>query len=159
MPQIAKSGKYVFGWTIVHVTGKILIPKEAYDEYEFSGCEQIVLIPGSSTSGGFAITTANRLKNEPFEEILTLLDYSKEKNSFQIPELRLIKRKKNKYCCWAILNKRGYFTLSPEVLGVYGVKIGNKLLVVRGSGHALGFIARGRIVETAKMHPKLKIFK
>jgi bifunctional DNA-binding transcriptional regulator/antitoxin component of YhaV-PrlF toxin-antitoxin module len=159
MPQIVKGGKNVFGWSLVQTTGKILIPKEAYNEYEFDGSEKIILLSGSSVSGGFSITSTERLKKKPLEEILSLLVYSEEKDTFQVPELNLSKHKKNRYICWVKLDKNGYFILPLKVLNVYGVKLDDKLLVVRGSGHALGFIVRGPIVETAKMHPELKIFK
>ena len=48
MPQIGKGGKYVFGWSLIQPSGKILIPKEAYDEYEFDDCQKIILLSGSS---------------------------------------------------------------------------------------------------------------
>jgi hypothetical protein len=38
-----------------------------------------------------------------------------------------------------------------------GVSPGQRLLVVRGSGHALGFVARGPIYEEALAHPELRV--
>ncbi len=159
MPQLVEGGKYVFGWSLVQKIGKILIPKEACDEYTFNDCDKIILLPGSSTSGGFGITKVDQLKKGPFKETLNLLNYSEVEDSFKIPELKLKKYKNNKYFCWARLDKNGYFILSPEILNVYGVKIGDRVLVVKGSGRALGFIIRGPIIKIAKMHPELKIFK
>lgn len=159
LPQIAKGGKYVFGWSLVHTSGRILIPQEAYDEYNFAGIGRIVLIPGSSTSGGFGLTTMNELKSTPFKEILQLLGYSEEENNFERPELDLVKIREDRYCCWVKLDRKKYFNLSLEVLDAYGVTVGDKLLVVRGSGHALGFIVRGKIVETARNYPELEVFK
>ena len=48
--------------------------------------------------------------------------------------------------------KKGHFILSPEILNVYGVKIGDKVLVVRCSDRALGFIIKCPIVKIAKKH-------
>ncbi|MFX1284209.1 MAG: hypothetical protein ACFFB5_11170 [Promethearchaeota archaeon] len=159
MPQLAKGGKYVYGWSIVHPIGKILIPKEAYDEYRFNEFDKIILLAGNSTSGGFGIAKVNQLKKGPFKEILNFLNYTEEEDSFKIPELKLMKYKNKRYFCWSRLKKDGYFILSPEILNVYGVKIGEKVLVVKGSGRALSFIIRGPIIKAARMHPELKIFK
>ena len=159
MPQIVKGGKCVFGWSLVHTSGRILIPQEAYDEYNLTGVDKLVLIPGSSTSGGFGLITISELKHTPFNEILDCLGYSDKKNDFKTPELNLIKFKKNRYYCWINIDKKNYFKLSPEVLEAYGIQIGDKLLVVRGSGHALSFIIRGKIVETVTSHPEIEVFK
>lgn len=39
-----------------------------------------------------------------------------------------------------------------------GVQPGDRLLVVRGSGRALGFVTRGPIYEEALQHPELVCF-
>ncbi len=159
MPQLVKGGKYVFGWSLVHETGKIMIPEEAYFEYEFNTSDKIVIIPGSSTSGGFSIASINHLIKGPFKEILKLLNYSEEAKSFEIPELELRKYKKKRFFCWIRLEKAKYFILNPRVLNAYGVEIGEKLLVCRGSGYALAFIGKGPIIETARKYSELKTFK
>lgn len=159
MPQLVKGGKYAFGWALVGTKGKILIPKEAYDEYEFGNCDKAILLPGSAASGGFALTKVDRLSKGFSKKILNFLNYSEDQDLFQLPELKLIEYCHNRYICWVNLNKNGYFLLSPSVMKVYGVGNGDRLLVVRGSGHALGFIVRGFIVQTAKKHPELKTFK
>ena len=158
MPQLVKGGKYVFGWSLVQKNGRIAIPEEAYVEYEFNTCDKIVIIPGSSTSGGFSIAQVNQLKNGPFEEILALLRYSDENKTFQIPEQKLMKLRK-RFVCWVKLFNTRYFDLQRETLTVYGIEVGDKLLVCRGSGHALGFIVKGPIVETARKHSELKTFR
>ncbi len=43
--------------------------------------------------------------------------------------------------------KKGHFILSPEILNVYGVKIGDKVLVVRCSDRTLGFIIKSPILK------------
>lgn len=156
MPQLVKGGKYVFGWSLVQINGKISIPEEAFFEYKFNDCDKIVIIPGSSTSGGFSISCVNKLKKRPLKEILIMLKYSESTRTFEIPELHVLKNN-NKAVCWLNLDKNQYFTLVPEVLDVYGVEIGDKLLVCRGSGLALGFIVRGPIIETARNYSELEL--
>ena len=158
MPQLVKGGKYVFGWSLVHNTGRIIIPKEASNEYEFNTCDKVIIMPGSSTSGGFSISCVNQLKKGPFKEILTLLKYNEKTKSFEIPELKLIEYRKNRRICWTQLYNGKHFTLLPKTLTTYGIEEGDKLLVCRGSGHALGFIVKGPIVETAKKHSELITF-
>jgi hypothetical protein len=43
-------------------------------------------------------------------------------------------------------------------LKLYGIEPGDDLLVIRGSGLALGFAVRGPIVEEARNHPELERF-
>jgi hypothetical protein len=45
-------------------------------------------------------------------------------------------------------------TLAPET----GLKPGDRLLVVRGSGLALGFLQRGPIYDEALRHPEIQMF-
>jgi hypothetical protein len=44
--------------------------------------------------------------------------------------------------------------LPPEV----EAQAGDRLLAVRGSGYALGFLAQGPIYEEALQHPELEVF-
>lgn len=159
MPQLVKGGKYVFGWSLVQITGRIAIPEEASVEYEFNTCDKIILIPGSSTSGGFNITHVNQLKKGPFKEILTLLNYSEDTKTFKLPEMKLMEYNKNRFVCWVRLENTKYFTLQRETLTTYGVKAGDRLLVCRGSRNALAFIVKGPIVKTARKYPELPTFR
>ncbi|MFX1518052.1 MAG: hypothetical protein ACFFC6_17260 [Promethearchaeota archaeon] len=156
MPQLVKGGKFVFGWSLVQKTGKISMPEEAFFEYDFNNCDKIVILPGSSTSGGFSIACVSQLSKGSLKEILAHLRYSEKLKTFEIPEQKVLEYKNKRFICWLKLAKSKYFTLLPEVLQVYGIEIGDKLLVCRGSGHALGFIVRGPIIETAQNH-ELKI--
>jgi hypothetical protein len=52
------------------------------------------------------------------------------------------------------LGKRGQVVLPPEV----EAQAGDRLLAVRGSGYALGFLAQGPIYEEALQHPELEVF-
>lgn len=61
MPQLAKGGKWVFGWSVVSARREIRIPPEAYAEYGYRDGEEIVFLAGSRTSGGFRIGRPEKL--------------------------------------------------------------------------------------------------
>jgi hypothetical protein len=52
------------------------------------------------------------------------------------------------------MGRHGRVVLPPEV----SVQVGDRLLAVRGSGYALGFLAQGPIYETALRHSELVVF-
>ena len=148
MPQLVKGGKFVFGWTKVGNNGNIAIPPDAFSEYGFINGENLILIAGSKTSGGFGLTKRETLKES---RLFALLIGCPELTDFHIPAGTAIKYQNRTYS-W-VLMKENYFTLPPDTLALFGIKSGNRLLVVRGSGLALGFIVRGPIVEEALKHP------
>ncbi|MBN1260311.1 MAG: hypothetical protein JXB35_06480 [Anaerolineae bacterium] len=131
MPQLAKGGKWVFGWVVVGEAGEIPIPPAAWAEYGFQVDDIAIFIRGSEHSGGFSISTP----------------------ALWPPH----------FSAW-----EG----NPRVLGVgvlnavhravapldIDLKPGTRLLVVRGSGLALGFTAQGRIYALADTHPELERF-
>ncbi len=61
MPQLAKGGKWVFGWVVVQPGKKLTIPPEAYREYGFQAGDEIVFTRGSRRSGGFGIGRADKI--------------------------------------------------------------------------------------------------
>ena len=146
MPQLAKGGKWTFGWSEVSATGTISIPPEAFREYAFHDGEEVVLMSGSRTSGGFALTTHSRLRNSklsPLEEGLSGTGTIKHGN-------RMFHH--------TTINTGGTLNVQSPILDAYGIKTGDSLLVIRGSGLALGFIIRGPIVQEALNHPELEVF-
>ena len=52
------------------------------------------------------------------------------------------------------IGRHGRVVLPPEV----GVQVGDRLLAVRGSGYALGFLAQGPIYAAALQHSELVVF-
>ena len=129
MPQLAKGGKWVFGWAEVDGRREIRIPPEAYLEYGFQSGEKVWFIAGSRSSGGFAVFREAR-KAEP-----------------AIPlERRAVAE--------GTVGENGLLALPSET----GVEPGERLLVVRGSGLALGFLRQGPIVIEARKHLKLEMF-
>ncbi len=154
MPQLVKGGKYIFGWSRVGEIGKIIIPPDAFIEYQFTMAPNAYLLSGSKKSGGFGITTLDLLKSSQFSDILN--DHPELEN----PEYifgNSIKYDQRIFC--VVPFKDRSINVPFDVLELYGVKKGRMLLTVRGSYVALGFIVKGPIVEEAKRHPKLKIYE
>jgi len=65
MPQIVKGGKWVFGWVVVDLTGRITVPPAAWSEYGFMVGEKAVFISGSRRSGGFGLSSLKLLVGFP----------------------------------------------------------------------------------------------
>ena len=126
MPQLVKGGKWVFGWVTVGPGRELSVPPEAWIEYGFQPGEEAIFLPGSRTSGGFGLSTPRLLVQ-----------------SASPVQTRALARG------W--LGEDGQVKLPPQV----GVHPGDRLLAVRGSGLALGFVARGPIYEEAQRHPGL----
>ena len=154
MPQLVKRGKYVFAWSKVGNDGKIQIPDEAIDEYQLREYEQVIIIPGSKRSGGFSVTNIGKLKNS---SLSIILNENPRLAKFQIPEGDILEFKGKNYC-WVRFHEDGTIIIPETTLKRYGVKLGDSLLVVRGSNLAIGFIVKGPIIEEAKKHPEINWF-
>jgi len=128
MPQLAKGGKWVFGWVVVGSGNAIRIPPAAFSEYGFHAGETAFLTRGSRRSGGFGIGRQEKLANSPLRpRFLGQVKIGAERR-----------------------------VLLPHEADVQS---GEHLLVVRGSGLALGFIQRGPIYEEAQRHPEIETFE
>jgi len=126
MPQLAKGGKWVFAWVMVGPERELPVPAEAWSEYGFAVGEEALFLRGSRTSGGFGLTTPRLLTG-----------------SALLLESRAVAR--------GHIDAERRLRLPEKV----GVTAGDRLLVVRGSGRALGFLSRGPIWEEALRHPDL----
>jgi bifunctional DNA-binding transcriptional regulator/antitoxin component of YhaV-PrlF toxin-antitoxin module len=155
MPRLVKGGKYAYGWSKVGKTGKIAIPKEAMEEYEFTEGEKVFIMTGSRRSGGFGITTLGRLEKSPLSLIL---DKFPELSAFQTEKGSAI-RNGEKSFCWTVIEKEGFINIPLETLNDYEVSPGDNLLSIRGSNLALGFAVKGPIIEEAQNHPELAFFE
>jgi hypothetical protein len=131
VPRLARGAKWTFGWVVVGPGREIAIPPEAWDEYGFQASDEAIFAPGSRKSGGVAIST----------EAL-MAEASRKMSGASLRELG------------RSLFTDGRVVVPPEV----GVKPGDRLLAVRGSGRALGFVARGPIYEEALKHADLEVF-
>lgn len=60
----------------------------------------------------------------------------------------------SRFIAQTTLGTGGCLALPPEI----GMQPGERLLAVRGSGLALGFLLRGPIVEEAQMHAEIEVF-
>jgi bifunctional DNA-binding transcriptional regulator/antitoxin component of YhaV-PrlF toxin-antitoxin module len=154
MPQLVKRGKHVFGWSLVGDTGRIMVPHEALDEYRFEPSEKLIAMPGSQRSGGFGLGSRESVSNSPLGGVL---EVRPELGEFRIPEGEAVECEAKQYC-WVQLRDRE-ITIPPETLRGYGVRPGDRLLAIRGSGLAIGFAVRGPIVAEATRHPELVVFE
>ena len=151
MPQLVKGGKHAFGWSRVRASGRIMIPPEAITEYHLQESDKLIVMPGSRTSGGFGLGSRESVKKSP---IGTVLHAHPELAECRVPEGEVIEHG-GKPFCWVELGNGG-ITVPPATLACYGIRIGARLLVIRGSGLAVGFAVRGPIVEEAWKHPVLE---
>jgi bifunctional DNA-binding transcriptional regulator/antitoxin component of YhaV-PrlF toxin-antitoxin module len=154
MPQLVKGGKHTFGWSRVGDTGRIIIPPEAREEYGLKESETLLLVPGSQTSGGFGLGSQESLARSPRGVVADLLPGL---GASRVPAGEVVEYKGKPYC-WVELRKGGV-SVPPSTLQRYGVRLGDRLLVIRGSGLAIGFAVRGPIVEEAKNHRELEVFE
>jgi hypothetical protein len=129
MPQLVKGGKWVFGWSVVGPNGEAPIPPAAFAEYGFQPGERVIFLRGSQRSGGVGVA-----------------------------------RRATLTWCWVPLSKRAFgeslVDKNRRVIFPPRVRFppGERLLVVRGSGWALGFLQRGPIYEEALQHPEIEVF-
>jgi len=128
MPQLAKGGKWVFGWVTVEGDNRITIPAEAYQEYGFQAGGKVVFLRGSRRSGGFAVGRVERIAAAAVGPAL-------QKRVVGGGQVKADRR-----------------VLLPAQIGI---QPGDRLLAVRGSGLALSFLVRGPIYEEALKHPDL----
>jgi len=129
MPQLAKGGKWVFGWVIVSPQGEITIPPEAFAEYGFQPGETVLFLRGSRRSGGVIIGRPEKLAQSK----VSLASRVVARGSIQV----------------------GGRVMLPQAAGIAP---GNRLLAVRGSGLALTVLAYGPIYEEAQKHAELNTF-
>ena len=155
MPQLVRGGKYVFGWSIISEDGRILIPEEARQEYKLESCERVILLPGSRTSGGFSIVRKPLLEQS---RLFNILMRNPDLAESRIDEGNNIDIN-GKNLCWVTVQENGLLHLASHTLEVYGVKPGDCMLAVRGSYLGIGMAVKGPLVEEARKHPELLVFK
>jgi bifunctional DNA-binding transcriptional regulator/antitoxin component of YhaV-PrlF toxin-antitoxin module len=155
MPQLARGGKYVYGWSKVSEGGRIAIPAEAMSEYALKEHEKVILMSGSRRSGGFAMTTPGLLGGSPLSGVLQRFPRLR---TFQMPEARVV-RLEGRYFCWTSIEEDSAITLPYETLREYEILPGDRLLTVRGSALALGFALKGPLVDEALAHTEIEVFE
>jgi len=131
MPRLVKGAKWTFGWVVVGPDRQMTIPPEAWREYGFRAGDEAVFTPGSLKSGGCGISTPALMAEA----------------SGKIGGAGLRELGRSRFGDDNVV-------LPPEV----DVRPGDRLLAVRGSCFALGFVARGPIYKEALEHPELEVF-
>lgn len=114
MPQLVRGGKNTYGWSKVNESGRIAIPPDTYEEYNFKTEKYTYLLSGSKKSGGFGLTTLNAIRNSFFSEIL--IDHPELLN----PELisgKPIKHRSRIFCIVPI--EKMSITVPLDVLDLY----------------------------------------
>lgn len=132
IPQLVKGGKWVFGWARVNSDCCLVVPPSALIEYDFHEGELLLVIPGSRTSGGFALAAPSAL------------------DSSSIGGRKVLGKTQLE------AGKRVYIPV--HILDKLEIVPGSKLLVVRGSGLAVGLVSKGPIFEEAQKHPEIEEF-
>ena len=127
MPQLVKGGKWVYGWCVVGLKHEIHIPPDASIEYGFQPGVIVLIIRGSRSSGGFALTKPEKLE---------------------------ISQMETRFIGQTRVGTHDCVVLPPEI----NVKSGERLLVVRGSWLALGFVKRGPIIDEALLYDEVQVF-
>jgi len=64
---------------------------------------------------------------------------------------------------WVVVGQQGEVRIPPETYSEYrpktlAIQPGERLLAVRGSGLALGFLQQGPMYEEALLHPEIEVF-
>ena len=131
MTRLVKGAKKTFGWSVVGEDRSLLIPPDAWREYNFKKGETAVFVPGSRKSGGFGISTVSLM--------------AKARAKIGATGLREIGQSKF---------DDGWVTIPSEV----DTQPGDWLLTVLGSCFGLGFAARGPIHQEASQHGILEVF-
>ena len=151
MPQLVKGGKYVYGWSVIGLDGHVVVPPEAREEYGFAESRRLVVLPASRTSGGFGLGSPDALSRSPLGARL-LRGFT----TTAAAEGEAVECGGRPYG-WVTLREGGV-TLTPHLSAGFGVSPGDRLLVARGSGLALGFLVRGPLVATASRYAGLAVF-
>ena len=154
MVQLVKGGKYVFGWSKVHISGVINLPDEAMDEYQLHSLDRVILMSGSKTSGGFSVVKFDKLLDSP---LCVVFDFVPGLLNFTLLNGELVEFR-HRFFCWTDITRERNICLPINTLKGYGIKPGDNVLSVRGSGLGVGIIVRGAIIKEALEHPEIKIF-
>ncbi len=152
MPQLVKGGKHVFGWSRIGPAGGILVPPEAMEEYGLQGELDVFLVSGSKTSGGFSLIREDVIKASPLGVVVEECPALN-----QVAARGTVREWKGRLYTRTALRFGSFSVPITEDQG-YGLRPGDLLLVVRGSGLGPGFIARGPLTEEAHRHEELVVF-
>ncbi len=148
MPQMNKGGKFIFGISLIHSDGAVLLPVQAVNEYEIAKEGKVILLSGSKSTGGFCVTRKGLLENSRLSHILS---ENPALSSYEINEGEFIKYK-GRYYCWKRIDTSGRLQLDDEILGFLHLKPGMRLLSIRSSDIAFTMGAKGPLIEKSQRY-------
>ena len=123
-------------------------------EYGFSSGDNVIIMSGSRTSGGFGLTRRDIIEKS---SLACIIDTLPQLFDFSIAEFEIVADKARLYCRTKIQND-GCIVVPPKTLSRYGINTGDLLAAGRGSRLSIAFIARGSIMEECLKHPELQVF-
>ena len=103
MPQMNKSGKFIFGKSRIRDDLTVQLPTQAVIEYNAAAEGKVYLFTGSKITGGFCVTRQGLLEPSKLRHILT--DNPTLQN-YQTTEGEFIKYKGRSYC-WVNISENG----------------------------------------------------
>lgn len=148
MPQIAKGGKFVFGWSRVREDGGVCLPAQAVAEYAIASEGRAILFTGSKSTGGFCITRKGLWLPS---KLGFLLDGMPELADYTIPAWTWVRCKGRSYC-WAPITEDGALTIVPETLSFLRIARGDDLLSIRSSDIAFTMGHHGPLIQRARAY-------
>jgi len=155
MPQLI-GGKKVFGLSRVGSRGQIVIPAEAFNEYELGSNNKVIIISGTRLSGGFELTTPKIIEKSP--PLKKIFNDNPKLAEFKINRGRTIEYKGKEYC-WVELRRDHSIIIPPVTLMKWGVKPGDLLAAVSGGYLKLSFPSKGPTVDRAKKSPDVRVYE
>lgn len=148
MPQIAKGGKFVFGWSIINPEGCVKVPEMIFNEYGLSTDKNVILFSGSKKSGGFCVSNRTLINKSIIKGLFVELP---EINDYSLNEGDCVKYKGRVYC-WSKIHPEGILRISPHTMEQFSVIPGDRLLSIRGSNIAFVLAVKGPIIEAANRY-------
>ena len=154
MPQLRHQGKHVFGWSIIREEDTVCLPPELIKEYHLEKKSDIILFTGSKTSGGFCISKLETLKSSKLSKIIENNPLLEDEENIG----RIIEYNGRSYCHLK-LNEQNSINLSQKIMNHFNLKIGDKLLIIRGSNIAFDCILKGPLVKVAnETNKEIKVY-
>ncbi len=122
------------------------LPPEVIIEYDITSEGKIYLMSGSKATGGFIITRKGLLYHS---KIGNILRENKSLCDYELPKGVFIKYK-GRYYCWTDITNEGKFSLDIEMMKMFDLEIGTKLLCIRSSNIAFTMGLKGTLMERAR---------
>jgi hypothetical protein len=145
MPQIGKGGKFVFGWSVINDDYSVKLPDMAVKEYGITSDGKVIITSGSKTTGGFCVSNKRLISNS---KIKVLFDENPLLDEYKTKEREFI-RYKGRLFCWLGITKDGTIKLNDKMLDIFSLKVGDRLLSIRGSCIGVTMGAKGPLIEMA----------